>query len=266
MYILPDTHLLTLKQVAQSKNQATFEIEPLAPGFGVTLGNALRRILLTSIEGTAVSSARIDGVTHEFTTLPGVREDMINLTLNLKQIRLRSHSDEPTSLVLTKKGPGVVTVGDFKPNSQVEFVDPSQVIATLDKGAQLTLEVEVRKGRGYISTDARKEEKLPLGTIALDSIFSPVTRVTYDIENTRVGNVTNYDKITMTITTDGSITPHQALETAAKVAVEHFSIIGGVTTELGGASEAAALAVTAEDSEAAPKKRGRKKAAEEAVA
>lgn len=261
-YILPDTELLTIKQVAEQDHTATFEIEPLSPGYGITLGNALRRILLSSIEGAAITSVRIDGATHEFATVPGVQEDMVALTLNLKQVHLRLHGDESTSLVLSKKGPGVVTVADFKANSAVEFIDPTQVIATLDKGATLNLEVEVRKGRGYLPTEARKDEKLPLGTIAVDAIFSPVVRVTYEVENTRVGNLTNYDKLVMMVTTNGSILPQDALQTAAKVAVEHFSIVAGLNIEAPSTEEMGTLAVETAEAEAAPAKKraARKKA------
>lgn len=265
-YILPDTELLTIKQVAEAgANQATFEIEPLSPGYGVTVGNTLRRILLSSMEGAAVTSVRIDGATHEFTTVPGVHEDMVNLILNMKQVKLRLHGNEPTSLVLTKKGPGPVTLGDFKPNSAVEFINPEQVIANLDKGAQLNLEIEVRKGRGYSPTEARRDEKLPLGTIAIDSIFSPVLRVTYDIDHTRVGNVTNYDKLIITVITDGSISPQDALQTAAKIAVEHFSTVAGIATNLAETETVVATAVESglNDEEATvaatPKKRASRK-------
>ncbi len=263
-YILPDTELLTIKQVAEEGNRATFEIEPLSPGYGITIGNTLRRILLSSVEGAGITSVRIDGATHEFTTIPGVREDMVNLILNIKQVHLRLHGHEPTSLVLQKKGPGEVTVTDFKPNSAVEFINPKQVIAHLDKGASLNLEVEVKKGRGYSSTEARRNDRLPLGTIAIDTIFSPIVRVNYDIENTRVGNLTNYDKLILTITTDGSMSPYDALQTAAKITVEHFSTIAGIATELPGLIDNAVIAVETTPEEAAeslvaPKKRTTRK-------
>jgi DNA-directed RNA polymerase subunit alpha len=231
-YILNDTELLTIKQVNEEGNRATFEIEPLSPGFGITVGNTLRRILLSSIEGAGISSVRIDGATHEFATVPGLREDVVTVMLNVKQLRLRLHGDEPTSLILQKKGPGPVTAADFKPNSAVEFINSDHVIATLDKGATLNMEIEVRKGRGYSSTESRRDEKLPLGTIAIDTIFSPIVRVNYTIENTRVGNITNYDKLIMTLTTDGSISPQEALQTAAKIAVEHFALIAGIATSI----------------------------------
>lgn len=273
-YILPDTELLTIKQVAEQENRATFEIEPLSPGYGITVGNSLRRILLSSIEGAAITSVRIDGATHEFTTLPGVREDIVTVLLNLKQLRLRLHGDEPANLILQKKGPGTVTASAFKPNAAIEFINPDHVIATLDKGATLSLEVEVRKGRGYSSTESRRDEKLPLGTIAIDSIFSPVVRVNYTIEHTRVGNITNYDKLVMTITTDGSVSPHTVLQTAAKIAVEYFSIIADIHRPLPTDTEDAVIAADTSATEAAigleevpaptPKKRARKsKTAEE---
>ncbi len=270
-YILPDTNLLTVKAIAQSDNNtATFTIEPLSPGFGVTVGNSLRRILLSSLEGAAISAVRIDGATHEFTTIEGIREDVVSIALNLKQLRIKLHGDESANLILQKKGPGTVTARDFKANSAVEFMNPEHVIATLDKNGKLNMEIEVIKGRGYGSIESRQEEKLPLGTIALDCTFSPVVRVNFDIENTRVGNLTNYDKLNMTITTDGSVAPQDALQTAAKIAVEHFSIIGGVNTETPDGEDMAAKAVTNEvgelTEETAPKKRRSRKTTSEVEA
>lgn len=256
-YILSDTQLVTVTESTTEANQATFTIEPLSPGYGVTIGNTLRRILLGSMEGAAITSVRVDGATHEFTAVPGVREDMVNVILQLKQVRLRLHGDDAASLVVQKKGPGTVTVADFKANPAVEFINPDHVIAHLDKGANFSMEIEVRKGRGYSSTESRRDEKLPLGTIALDSIFSPVTRVTFDVENTRVGNLTNYNKLHMSITTDGSITPQDALQTASKIAVEHFAIVAGNPTEQVSAADAdVATEETTEDEK--PKRRARK--------
>lgn len=256
-YILSDTQLVTVTESTTEANQATFAIEPLSPGYGVTIGNTLRRILLGSMEGAAITSVRIDGATHEFTAVPGVREDLVTVMLQLKQVRLRLHGDDAASLVVQKKGPGTVTVADFKANPAVEFIDPTQVIAHLDKGANFSMEIEVRKGRGYSSTESRRDEKLPLGTIALDGIFSPVTRVTFNIENTRVGNLTNYDKLHLTITTDGSITPQDALQTAAKIAVEHFAIVAGTPADQSVTAETEALIETS-DEEEKPKRRARK--------
>lgn len=269
-YILPDTSLLTIKQTADTGNQATFEIEPLSPGFGITVGNALRRILLSSIEGAAITSMRIDGATHEFTTLSGVTEDIVALTLNMKQARVRLNTGDTASLVLQKKGPGPVTMGDFKTNAAVDVMNPEHVIAHLDKTGSLSMEIEVRKGRGYAPVEARRDEKLPLGTIAMDAIYSPIVRVTYDVENTRVGNVTNYNKVIMTITTDGSITPQDAMQTASKISVEHFSILAGnamqmpSSTELeAGAVDASSSAEATDDKEVKPKRARKAKATDE---
>lgn len=263
-YTLPGTELITLRQISDNGFSGTFEIEPLLPGFGVSIGNTLRRILLNSIEGSAITSARIDGASHEFTTLKGVREDLVTIILNLKQLKVKLNGDHPISIVLKKTGPGSVTAGDFKANSAIEFSDPKQVIATLEKDGKLELEVEVAKGRGYHSTESRKEEKLPLGTIAIDSIFSPVIRVSYDIDNTRVGNLTNYDKITMAITTDGSVSPKEALETAASIAVDHFSIIAGKQViepdEIAASTEQSSEAVLPQEKPKRP--RGKKLSAE----
>lgn len=270
-YILSDTELLTFKQISGGENSAQFEIEPLSPGYGITIGNSLRRILLSSIEGAAVTTFRLDGATHEFTTIPGVHEDLVTITLNMKQLRMRVHGDEPVNLVLQKKGPGKITAADFKPNASVDFINPDHVIATLDKGASFNMEIEARKGRGYSSTESRREEKLPLGTIAIDSIFSPIVRVNYEIENTRVGNLTNYDKLIMSITTDGSVTPQEVLQTAAKIAVEHFSVIAGIHRALptdnadaiNAAETTGAEAAEGLGEEVAPPKRRRRKVAEE---
>lgn len=227
-YILQDTELLTVKLVKTEDNEGVFEIEPLSPGYGVTVGNSLRRVLLSSIEGAAPTAMRIEGATHEFTTIDGIKEDLVEITLNVKELKVRSFSNEPVQLILEKKGPGVVTAGDFKKNAQVEFVDPTQPICTLDKNGKLSMELTVERGRGYLPTESRKDEKLPLGAIALDSMFSPVVRVNYDISNTRVGQLTNYDKVTMGITTDDTIAPEEALQRAATILVEHFGIIAGL--------------------------------------
>ncbi len=247
-YILPDTNLLNVKLVAEQDNEGTFAIEPLSPGFGTTVGNTLRRILLSSLEGAAISSVRVDGAAHEFSKIDGVQEDMVAIILNLKQLRLRLHGDEPANLVLQKKGPGKVTAADFKANAAVEFMNPDHVIATLDKGAKFNMEVEVVPGRGYASVESRMENKLPLGTIAIDSAFSPVTRVNFEVENTRVGSSTNYDSLNLTVKTDGSVSPQDALQIAARIAVEHFSIIGGVSTETPSNKVMAEAAVQGEES------------------
>lgn len=228
-YLLPETELVHLKEVARDGNYASFEIEPLAPGYGVTLANSLRRVLLASLPGAAVTSVRIDGVTHEFSTLPGVTEDVVEIILNLKGLRLKIMTDEPVTLILDKKGPSVVTAADFKKNPDVEIMNPDLHIATLDKKGRLSLEATCEKGRGYVTTEMRRDDKLPLGTIAIDSIFTPIKKVHYEVENTRVGRMTNFDKILLDITTDDTIDPHEALKQTAQILIDHFSILAGLT-------------------------------------
>lgn len=230
-YTLPETNLLQIKQAEGEENQATFILEPLSPGYGVTIGNSLRRVLLSSLSGAAISSVRIDGVTHEFSTIPGVKEDVVELILNLKGLRIKLNGDEPTTIILEAKKSGEITAKDFKTNPLVEIVDPDFHIATLDKNGKLFLEAYIERGRGYIPTEMKKEQKMPLGTVAIDSIFTPVKKVRYDVENTRVGRMTNFDKLTLEITTDGTISPVEAMEQSARVLVEHFGLIADLRTE-----------------------------------
>lgn len=227
-YTLPDTNLLQIKEKVADNFATTFTLEPLSPGYGVTIGNSLRRVLLSSLEGAAISYIKIDGVTHEFSTISGVKEDVVELILNLKGLRLKMHGDEPTTIILEATKAGEVKAKDFKPNPNIEIVDPEYHIATLEKNGKLFLEAYIEKGRGYVPTELKKEEKLPLGTIAIDSIYTPVKKVRYDVENTRVGRMTNYDKLTIELTTDGTITPQEALQQASKVIVEHFNIIATI--------------------------------------
>lgn len=230
-FILPETNLLQIKESEGETNEANFIIEPLSPGYGVTIGNSLRRVLLSSLTGAAISSIRIDGVTHEFSTIPGIKEDVVELILNLKSLRLKLHGDEPTTIILEAKKGGVVTAKDFKANPLVEIIDPDYPIATLDTNGKLFLEAYIERGRGYMPTELKKDQKMPLGTISIDSVFTPVKKVHYEIENTRVGRMTNFDKLTMTITTDGSITPTEALEQSSKILVEHFGLIFDLKAE-----------------------------------
>ncbi len=230
-YTLPETNLLQIHQTDHEINSATFVLEPLSPGYGVTIGNSLRRVLLSSLSGAAISYIKIDGVTHEFSTIPGVKEDVVELILNLKGLRVKLHGDEPTTIILEATKAGEIKAKDFKANTSVEIVDPEYHITTLDKGGKLYLECFIEKGRGYLPTELKKDEKLPLGTIAIDSIFTPVKKVHYEVENTRVGRMTNFDKLTIDLTTDGTISPTEALEQASKVLVEHFGIISGLKAE-----------------------------------
>lgn len=230
-YILPETNLIQIKTMEKIGNNGLFVIEPLSPGYGLTLGNSLRRVLFSSLTGAAITSVKIDGTTHEFSTLPGVREDVIEIILNLKSLRFKFNSEEPVTLKLTVKGPKEVTAVDFEKNPACEIVDPNAYIASIDKAGKLSLEVVVEKGRGYVPVEHKIEDKMPLGTIAVDSVFTPVKKVHYEVENTRVGEMTNFDKLTLEISTDGSIDPEIALKTAAGILVEHLNLIGDAFSE-----------------------------------
>ncbi len=201
-----------------------FVAEPFERGFGMTIGNSLRRVLLSSIVGAAVTSVRIEGVLHEFSSITGVKEDVTDIILNLKNLRLKVHSDKPKSIHIKKKGAGEVTGKDLIHDADVEILTPDLHIATLDKDASLELEVTVQNGRGYVPAERNKDEDAPIGVIPVDSLFSPVRKVNCVVENSRVGRVTDYDKLTMEITTDGSIKPDEALAYAAKVLKDHLSI------------------------------------------
>jgi len=203
-----------------------FEIEGLYPGYGITIGNALRRVLLSSIEGAAVTSFKIEGVPHEFTTLDGVKETVIDIMLNLKKLRVKLFDNQPQILKLNVKGEKEIFAKDFEPNPLVEILNPDLKILTLtDKKAKIEMEVMVEKGLGYSEVEERKKEKLPIGTIAIDAIFSPVNRVNFWVENMRVGERTDYNRLYLEIETDGSVTPKEALIKAANILDEHFSLL-----------------------------------------
>ena len=216
---------MTITEQPTSDRISTFLIEPLAPGYGMTIGHSLRRVLLTSLEGAAVSYVKITGVDHEFTTLKGMKEDIVELILNLKALRVSSESAEPVIIHLEKKGPGVVTASDFTPNSDISIADPEHHIATLDKNGKLVMDVTIERGRGYVPTERKGHDKLPIGTIAIDSIISPIKRVNYEVDHTRVGGQTDFDKLTLELTTDGTITPADAMRHASQILVEHFGIV-----------------------------------------
>lgn len=212
-----------------SATSATFTIEPLHNGYGMTLGNSLRRVLLSSISGAAVTSFKIEGVTHEFTTVPGVKEDVIEIMLNLKGIRFRVYSDEPQTLRIVKKGRGVITAKDIQVNADVEIVNPAQHIATIDDDkAEFVMDLVVETGRGYRTIEEEAARKAS-DMIALDAIFSPVLRVRYKVENTRVGKATDLDKLHLTVDTDGTITPRDAFEEAAAILVNQYTALAGKT-------------------------------------
>ncbi len=203
---------------------AKFECEPLERGFGVTLGNALRRILLSSLQGAAITTVKIDGVLHEFSTVPGVLEDVTDIILNLKEVRLRLHGEAPRLLVIEKDGEGEVSAGDIQENALVEVLNPRQHICTLAKDAKLRMELAVRQGKGYLPADRNGDENQPIGTIPIDAVFSPVRKVSYTVTQARVGQITDYDKLTMEIWTDGSVKPDDALAYAAKILKDQLTI------------------------------------------
>lgn len=216
-----------------SEFHSKFIIEPLYPGYGSTIGNALRRVLLSSITGAAATSFKIDGVTHEFTSIPHAKEDVVELMMNLKNVNFKSFSDEPVVLELSKKGPSEVTAKDFKANSKVEIMNPSVHLITLDKSADFDLEVTIEKDRGFRPITIGTGERSEIGRIGVDAFFSPVERVSLQVGDTRVGQMTNYDKLELEIVTNGTITPDEAVKEASKVLVDHYQaiILGEITVE-----------------------------------
>jgi DNA-directed RNA polymerase subunit alpha len=227
--VLYPIQLPELKTVHEEGNKATFAIEPLHSGYGMTLGNSLRRVILSSLGGAAVTAVKIDNVAHEFSTIDGVKEDVVEIILNLKKLRFRVYSDEPQFIVLTASGKGKVLASAIKTTSDVEIVNADQLIATLDSDkARLGMEIKVEKGRGYIPVESREQEKLEVGMIAVDALYSPVSRVRYNVENTRVGQMTDLDRLVMEIETDGTITPDEAIHGAAEILVDHFQVVAGV--------------------------------------
>jgi DNA-directed RNA polymerase subunit alpha len=218
-------------ELAEDNSYGKFVVEPLERGYGITLGNSLRRILLSSLPGAAVTSVKIDGVLHEFSTIPGVVEDVTDIILNLKQLSLKVYSDEPKTLRIEADGEGVVKAGDIHTDADVEILNPDLHIATLDKGGRLIAEIMVGKGRGYVPADQNKGPDMPIGVIPVDSIFSPIRRVNYTIEHTRVGNRTNYDKLTLEVWTNGTIKPDEACSWGAKILKEHLELFLSLTDD-----------------------------------
>ncbi len=205
-----------------------FIIEPLERGYGITLGNSLRRVLLSSLPGAAITSVKIDGALHEFTTLPGVVEDVTEIILNLKEVVFRSHSPEPKTVRLDVEGEAEVTAGDIITDADVEVINPDHHIATVDRGGRLRMEMTVEQGHGYVPAERNKKPNQPIGVIPVDSIFSPVRRVNYRVENTRVGQVTNYDRLLLDVWTNGSLRPDEATSLAARILTEHLNLFIGV--------------------------------------
>lgn len=209
-----------------SSHRAILEIEGLYPGYGLTIGNALRRVMLSSLAGAAITSIKIKDVGHEFSTLPGVLEDVVEIILNLKQVRFKVYNDEPLIITLKAKGERKVLAKDIKTISQVEVINPNTHIATLtSKNASLEMEIRVERGLGYSAIESRKREKQEIGTIAVDAIFTPIKMINFKVEDMRVGDKTNYNRLRFDIETDGAITPAEALANAANLLIEHFKIV-----------------------------------------
>ena len=205
-------------------NYGRFIAQPFERGFGTTIGNALRRVLLSSIEGAAITAVRVEGVLHEFSSLQGVVEDMTDVVLNLKQIPFKLHGAGPKTLYLEKKGPGVVTAADFEQDPDIEILDPTAHVATLSKEGSLKLEARLKRGRGYTVADRNADSDLPLGYIPVDSIHSPVRRVNYHVEGARVGQMTDYDKLVLEVWTNGAVSPQEAISLAAELLGDHLRI------------------------------------------
>jgi DNA-directed RNA polymerase subunit alpha len=201
-----------------------FTAEPFERGFGITIGNSLRRILLSSLQGAAITSVKIDGVLHEFSAIPGTKEDVTEIILNLKEVRLKLHTEGPKTIRVKAEGPKVLKAGDILTGDAVEILNPDHYIATLSRDGKLSMEIVVKVGRGYVPAERNKEENQPIGTIPMDAIFSPIKKVNYTVTNARVGQITDYDKLTMEVWTDGSINPEEAVAHTAKILKDQLSI------------------------------------------
>lgn len=220
-------------EMNEDKSYAEFVVEPLERGYGITLGNSLRRILLSSLPGAAVTSIKIDGVLHEFSTIPGVVEDVTDIILNLKALSLKIHDDEAHTLRLEVNGPGQITAADITPNSQVEILNPELLIATLEEDAHLVMEMSVERGRGYRPGDKNKKEDHVIGVIPVDSIFSPVTKVNYTVATDWDTTGANYDRLILEVWTDGSIAPDEGVSLAAKILHDYLKVFVGLTEKVG---------------------------------
>lgn len=240
---------IEIAEISEDKKYGRFVVEPLERGYGTTLGNSLRRIMLSSLPGTAVSQVKIDGVLHEFSSIPGVKEDVTEIIMNLKSLALKntSESDEPKLAYIEFEGEGVVTAADIQVDSDIEIMNPDAVIATLSGGAnsKLYMELTITNGRGYVSADKNKNEELSVSVIPIDSIYTPVERVNLTVENTRVGQITDYDKLTLDVYTKGTLHPDEAVSLAAKVLSEHLKLF----VDLSEVAQSAEVMIEKEDDE-----------------
>ena len=219
-------------ELSQDGTYGKFIIEPLERGFGNTLGNALRRVLLRSLPGVAVTTIKIEGIQHEFSTVPGVTEDVSEIILNLKALSAKLYSDQMKTVTIDVKGPCEVKAKDIVVDDELEFVDPEAHIATLNEDAHLQMTLTVDSGRGYVSADKNKYPNMPIGVIPIDSIFTPIKKVNYSVSDTRVGQITDYDKLTLEVWTDGSVQPDEAISLAAKILTEHLTLFVGLTEQV----------------------------------
>jgi DNA-directed RNA polymerase subunit alpha len=220
------------EEISPEKNYGRFVVEPLEAGYGVIIGNSLRRVLLSSLPGAAITRLSIDGVLHEFTTIPNVREDVTDIILNIKNIVVKLHSPDPKTVRIEKEGPGEVTGHDIIADPDVEIMNPDSHIAYLDEGARLFMEMTIEQGRGYVTAEANKIQNQPIGVIAVDSKFTPVTKVNFAVEDTRVGQRTDYDKCTIEVWTNGSVRPDEALGNAASILMAHFDIFRDISARV----------------------------------
>ena len=240
---------IEITDISDDKKYGRFVVEPLERGYGTTLGNSLRRIMLSSLPGSAISQVKIDGVLHEFSSIPGVKEDVTEIIMNLKSLSIKntSESDEPKTAYIEFEGEGVVTAADIQVDQDIEIMNPETVIATLNGGAdsKLYMELTITNGRGYVSADKNKNDELPIAVIPIDSIYTPVERVNLTVENTRVGQITDFDKLTLDVYTNGTLLPDEAVSLAAKVLSEHLKLF----IDLSEVAQAAEVMIEKEDDE-----------------
>jgi len=240
---------IEITEISEDKRYGRFVVEPLERGYGTTLGNSLRRIMLSSLPGTAISQVKIDGVLHEFSSVPGVKEDVTEIIMNLKSLAIKntSETDEPKTAYIEFEGEGVVTAADIQVDPDIDIMNPDAVIATLNGGAdsKLYMELTITNGIGYVSADKNKNDELPIGVIPIDSIYTPVERVKLNVENTRVGQITDFDKLTLDVCTNGTLLPDEAISLAAKVLNEHLRLF----IDLSEVAQAAEVMIEKEDDE-----------------
>ena len=250
---------VSIKKISETETNGVFEIDGLYTGYGITLGNSLRRVLLSSLPGVAITQVKIKGVNHEFSTVPGVLEDVVEIILNLKKVRFKMFTEEPQVLTLKSKGEGVVKASEIKTNAQVELVNPDALIATIsEKNADLDIELTVEKGLGYVPSETRRNQKMGVGVIPIDAIFTPVIAMNFSVDNMRVEDKTDYNKLTISIQTDGSIAPSAAIKKASEILESHFKEVAKVEIKEGSMKVVEASTDEDKDSEESKDKKAKK--------